>query len=1075
MQNLFNRNLVAVAVGTALVVSAAAYVQNQDTSGTVQISAEKQAFLAHKQQQKQNNPKRFDKPQEAIDYYIAQRAPIGSDSIPYHKYGAALKHMEQMSRFSMADKQLMPSLANMPEGDGPGVIQQWENLGPGNIGGRVRELLIDPNDANVMYTAAVAGGVWKTMDGGASWMPLDDAMANLAVSSMAMHHDNSSVIYAGTGEGFFNGDAVRGDGVFVSMDAGASWTQLASTANNSDFRYVNKIRISPTMDGRLYAATRGGLLRSDDSGETWTKLFETEATEGCLDLTVTASGETDTLVFSCGSFNPATVYQSTDAGDTIAAVIEDEFLGRTTLAVAPSDSNIVYALSATNGNDETEFRYGFYKLHRSDDGGATWTMQSSNQSENPVTRSLLSNTVYTMFPECGFGPDRQYFNQGWYDNIIAVDPVNPDRIFVGGIDVARSDDAGVNFGSVTRWWADTSLPDYGHADQHVITFHPDYNGTDNTTVYIGNDGGIQVSMNATADVFSVNTICGGGSEEGQISWQMLNNGLDITQFYHGAVFPDGSAYFGGTQDNGTILRYATDSEEQWFEIAGGDGGWVAVDPVDGSIYQEYTGLSLQRWSPGIGWQDATNGINEGAGFPFITPFAMDMNQPSRLWIGNDYLWRTDDQGRNWVRASMQTSDGSIINEWGVAPGNSDFVMAGTRSGKILMSMAATTATAETQWTEVQVSEGRISDIAISDVDNNVAYATVSTFGQPHVMKTMDGGVTWMAVDNMGAMNGLPDIPANTIVIDPANNERVYVGTDLGVFISVDGGMNWSVDGSGFANTPVAHLDIVNGQLYAFTHGRSAYRVDLSTLPSANSVSFMTDEDMAYSFSADSFGGFSGGTPEFDAVVFSKLPMNGHFELDGAEYTILSPIAREDLSKLKFVPDANFNGEVMLHWGAHSKGADTSTKGSLSIMVNPVNDAPEIEVDYSMVMMASNNTSSRTITPSMINMIENEADQTITYSISPEIPSFLNAEFDAETGKLKVMSNGGAGSVEFTVTADDGQAENNTGTANFTVTVVDAIPEPVVTTQSSGGGGGSTGLLALLSLPLLALRRRFKKA
>ena len=103
MQNLFNRNLVAVAVGTALVVSAAAYVQNQDSNGAVQISAEKQAFLAHKQQQKQNNPKRFDKPQEAIDYYIAQRAPIGSDSIPYHKYGAALKHMEQMSRFSIAD------------------------------------------------------------------------------------------------------------------------------------------------------------------------------------------------------------------------------------------------------------------------------------------------------------------------------------------------------------------------------------------------------------------------------------------------------------------------------------------------------------------------------------------------------------------------------------------------------------------------------------------------------------------------------------------------------------------------------------------------------------------------------------------------------------------------------------------------------------------------------------------------------------------------------------------------------------------------------------------------------------
>lgn len=399
-------------------------------------------------------------------------------------------------------------------------------------------------------------------------------------------------------------------------------------------------------------------------------------------------------------------------------------------------------------------------------------------------------------------------------------------------------------------------------------------------------------------------------------------------------------------------------------------------------------------------------------------------------------------------------------------------MAGTRSGLIVMSTSATTTTAETQWTEVQVSEGRISDIAISNEDNNVAYATVSTFGVPHVMKTMDGGATWMAYDNMGAENGLPDIPANTIVIDPSNNMRVIVGTDLGVFVSVDGGMSWAVDGSGFANTPVAHLEINNGQLYAFTHGRSAYRVSMNTVQSDN-VDLMLDEDTTLMFSADTLA-FKHGLVDYDSVVLSALPQSGHLMLNDEAVTNLEPISAEDFVNLKYVPPANYHGAFSIDWYVTKDGNAVVEPAMMNFTINSVNDAPAFEISVDTIFMADNAPTSRTVTVTAGEVPADESEQTVTYSLSPEIPSFLTGEFDVETGELTVAQGTGSGEVEFTITADDGQAENNTAMNSVNVTVVAGIPEPVVNKQSSGGGG-SMGFLALLSLPLLSLRRRFKKA
>src|SRR5262245_12888254 len=241
-------------------------------------------------------PLRYDQPQEGQDFFVLKRAPEGSSSVPSERYAAALEHMRRMPRYSTRTRQSSPSIEDAlgagppdlpppPAPPPPDALSTWTSLGPGNIGGRTRRILIDPSTPATMYAAGIAGGVWKTTNSGTSWTPLEELMANLAVSSLVMDPGNSSILYAGTGEGFFNIDAVRGAGIFKSTDAGDTWTQLANT-NNSNFHYVNDLVVSPNNSLRVYAATRNGVWRSTNGGTNWSQVLTTAVTAGCLDLAI---------------------------------------------------------------------------------------------------------------------------------------------------------------------------------------------------------------------------------------------------------------------------------------------------------------------------------------------------------------------------------------------------------------------------------------------------------------------------------------------------------------------------------------------------------------------------------------------------------------------------------------------------------------------------------------------------------------------------------------------------------------------------------------------------------------------
>jgi hypothetical protein len=770
---------------------------------------------------------RNDSPDLAAEYDAMRRG--GTEDI-HRSYAIAREAMRKMTRHSTVST----------EDETTSLSGRWQFLGPGNVGGRTRVLIIDPDDPGVMYAAGVSGGVWKSRTSGTQWTPVGDDLMNLTVNAMVLHPTDRSVLYAGTGEGYFReeqrgtGLPLRGNGIFLSRDGAETWTQLPSTAGE-DFHWVNDLAISSHDPSRIYAATRTGVWRSKDAGTTWSNVVATTVKGGCLDLAYRGDTGGDFLFASCGTFEQATVYRATTAENDGAweAVLAEPFMGRTTLAIAPSQPSTIYALSASN-EPEAGKNQGMLAVWRSDLGGdaGSWTAQVRNTSDDVLGRFLLTNDV-TVAPEiCGVVPQNR-LTMGWYCNAIAVDPADPERVWVGGVDLFRSDDGGRTWGRASYWWSENveGGSPFVHADQHVIAFHPRFDGTTNRIAYFGNDGGVFRTTDARGEVLIGRAaIC--EDVFPTIRFEPLNHDYGVTQFYHGTVLPDGHTFLGGTQDNGTIRGTFEDGPNQWTHVFGGDGGYVAFDVDPGFVYAESQGGFVARSQDGGKTFAPFSAGLDGGNFLFVTPMAADSNRALTVWLGGSQMWRSSNGGL-WFRASAPFGNtAGIASAIAVAPGNSDRVLAGTNRGSIFRTDAATRSTAGTSWIATRPREGFVSSITFDPSDPNVIYATYAGFGDAHVWMSIDGGATWSPHDGLGA-GALPDIPVHSMAVDPTHGDRLYLGTDLGVFVSLDRGEHWSVENTGFAAVVTEAVSIGPGAfgpaVYAFTHGRGAWRAELTIL------------------------------------------------------------------------------------------------------------------------------------------------------------------------------------------------------------------------------------------------------
>jgi hypothetical protein len=765
-----------------------------------------------------------DKPGEAAEHYQARRQTNGAD--PHALYRAAREQMAAMA----------------PLSKGTTPIGSWTFLGPGNIGGRTRVLVLDPDQPNVMYAAAVSGGVWKSVTSGARWDATGDQLANLSVNSLAMHPTQNDTLYAGTGEGFFReeqrgtGLPLRGNGIYLTRNGGASWQHLAST-ENENFHFVNDLVISTHDPRRIYAATRTGIWRSPDEGATWSRVLSTSVKGGCLDLAYRGDQTNDYLFASCGTFEQATIFRNTnaDVSETWAPVHTETDMGRTTLAIARSQPSTMYALSATNRDGADN--QGLHAVFRSDANGdpGSWRAQVRNDSADKLSTLLLTNPLAALSRECTNPASQpEIITMGWYCNTIAVDPADPERLWAAGVDLFRSDDGGRSWGLGSYWWVRDDAGQYVHADQHAIVFHPQYDGAANKTMFAANDGGVFRTDDARAAV-ARGPLGGCTATNTSMRWANLNTNYGATQFYWGAAFPDGRRFLGGTQDNGTILGDANIGPDRWGRVWGGDGGYVAIDPVDPNVV--YAESQFGRMVKSVDAARSFRPLSMPADqYLFVTPFLIDPNDHNRIWIAGRTLWRSNLAGGNWTAASRQLT--SQVTAIAVANGRADRLLLGTNDGSIYRTDSATTSTSESALTSVGPRAGFVSSIAFDPANPDLAYATYAGFGGTHVWRSLDGGATWTPLDGSGAAT-IPDIPVHSLAIDPTRPARLYLGTDLGMFVSNDGGATWLVENSGFAAVVTESVFIGQGAygpaIYAFTHGRGAWRAELKAPPRRRSA------------------------------------------------------------------------------------------------------------------------------------------------------------------------------------------------------------------------------------------------
>lgn len=671
----------------------------------------------------------------------------------------------------------------------------WSFLGPRpitggywtngkNASGRVSFILPHPSNAQIVYIAAANGGVWKTTDAGVTWTPLTDGLSSLSSGALCFAPGNPNTIFYATGEQHSALDCFPGDGLFQSTDAGGNWTKISPYSEIGSF--VARIVAHPTTPNLMFAASDFGFMRSTDGGATWDPF---NAGNWCTDVVMNPVNPDEVFSAHWG----VGVYKSVDGGVTQTLVggglpSTGTGFGRIQLAIAPSDSHIVFA------SYHHEASGGLFGLYKSTNGGATWTQVVS-----------APNYLGT---------------QGWYDHTIVVHPTNSNVVLAGGVFPYDASTRGVvrttNGGST---WTNVMLGANGeqlHPDVHHLTY--DASGK----LWAANDGGVWRSA------------------DNGTNWTNCNTHLAITQFYFVGVHPDDDQrLLGGTQDNGTLQFFG---DVDWPEWIAGDGGATLYEQSNPNYYYTtYTRLNpIYRWNellpPSYYDGDATGpwvAAADRTSFIF-NPIVEIPGVPGGLLCGTYRVWRTLDRGTSWTAISPDLTAGSgVIYALAVAGSDANTIYAGTTDTYLQV-----TTDGGANWAQRfdGLMPGRVRRIFIDPADPSHAYCVVERRNGARIFVTDDAGDDWISVTG--------DLPEGLITLCIAVDwrtpvPRLYAGTDLGVFVSRDGGATWLHADTALPHTVIydLRLDLANDWLLAATHGRGMWRAHTDVLaPSVAVVS-----------------------------------------------------------------------------------------------------------------------------------------------------------------------------------------------------------------------------------------------
>jgi len=694
------------------------------------------------------------------------------------------------------------------------------NIGSATMSGRIAAIAAVPEGNRLtVYVGAASGGVWKSVNGGTTYKPVFDKEAVQSIGAIAIDPTNPKVVWVGTGEAWTRNSVSVGNGIYKSTDGGDNWTNMG----------LGKILVDPTAPNTVYACVPGklwsdspdrGVYKTNDGGQTWTKVLKgSNMSTGCSMMTMDPKSP-KTLFAGMWDFrrkgwtfrsggegenapSASGLFKSTDGGATWSDLNESSASGlpgkpwgRVAVTVAPSNANVVYAfieaVPPKNG------------LYRSSDGGKTWEMRDRSQA-----------MVWRPF---------------YFANLI-IDPKNENRIYKPDLGLIVSTDGGQSFSGITNG---------AHGDFHDVWIDPA--NTDH--IIAGDDGGMWYSFDA-------------GNK-----WLKGDN-LPVSQFYHVSLDNDRPYHvYGGLQDNSS---WVGDSEypggitnSRWENMYGGDGFWMFVDPTDPQyLYAEYQGGEIGRVNRKTHESRPIKPLpryKEGKlRFNWNTPIHISPTQKGTVYIGSQYLFRTNDFGQTWDRISpdlttndpvkqLQEQSGGVTVDNSAAemhttiyaisesPKNHNVIWAGTDDGNLQL-----TRDGGKTWTNVignipgLPKSPWVSYVDAGHFDPGTVYATfdLHTFGdmRPYAYKSTDYGKTWTS---LVATNSPVRGYAHVIREDLVNPNLLFLGTEFGLWVSLDGGQRWSrYKGGNFPSVAVRDLAIHprDHDLVIATHGRGIWIID----------------------------------------------------------------------------------------------------------------------------------------------------------------------------------------------------------------------------------------------------------
>ena len=705
------------------------------------------------------------------------------------------------------------------------------NIGSATMSGRIAAIdAVDEDGKVTVFVGSASGGVWKSINGATTFKPVFDKQDVQSIGAVTIDPSNHKIVWVGTGESWTRNSASFGDGIYKSVDGGENWSPMGL----KDSERIARILVDPTDSNTVYACATGhlwddnnerGVYKTTDGGQTWRRILAGANTStGCAMLSMSAA-EPKTIYAALWDFRrqgwtfrsggPGSgLFKSTDGGQrwteltpTANQGLPEKPYGRIALAVAPSKPNVVYAMIESKNS----------ALFRSNDGGNTWTKEDASQF-----------MVWRPF---------------YFGNAI-VDPKDENKIFKVDLNLLLSVDGGESFSSAAN----------AHGDFHTVWIDP----ANTNLVYTGDDGGMWTSI------------------DGGARWTHQVN-LPVSQFYHVSV-DDADPYrvYGGLQDNSS---WAGDSSypggvsnSRWENLYGGDGFWVFTDPSDPDyVYAESQGgeigrvnrhtLESRNIKPQPRYKEGKLRYN------WNTPIHMSPNEKGTIYIGAQFLFRSRDHGQSWERISpdlttndpekqKQEESGGItvdnssaemhttIYSISESPKNGQIIWVGTDDGNLQISRDG-----GKTWTNVVdrvpglPKNSWVSSVKAGQFNEGTAYATFDrhTFGdlKPYAYKTTDYGATWtpLAIQESGARGY-----AHIIAEDTVDPNLLFLGTEFGLWISIDGGQHWAQYKG--ANFPaVAVRDIVvqprESDLVLATHGRGIWIID-----NISSLRLLTPELMA---------------------------------------------------------------------------------------------------------------------------------------------------------------------------------------------------------------------------------------